>query len=137
MMKILEMYFKGKNFICTYRKILNDKNWENIAVKCWISSTPALPSNGQNANRTQHNLMLCCLVKHHFLRTNHWQEEQEMGSVVRFCFCYSSPALTRNRANLLDWYLLPKLVIYCLRYISGKNPKNELRILLFYVPTSD
>ena len=30
-----------------------------------------------NTNRTQHHLMLCCLLKHYFLRINPWKEKQK------------------------------------------------------------
>lgn len=89
-----------------------------------------LTLSGQNANRIPHNVMLCCLVKHHYLKINHRKEEREVDSVVRFFFCHSSPALTRNKVNLLDCHLLSRLAIYCLSFISGKNPKNELRVVL-------
>ena len=47
--------------------------------------------------------MLCCLLKHYFLRTNPWKEKQEVDFVVRFSFCSSAQLHSNVQLFMTQW----------------------------------
>ena len=47
--------------------------------------------------------MLCCLLKHYFLRINPWKEKQEVDFVVRFSFCSSAQLLSNVQLFVTPW----------------------------------
>ena len=87
-----------------------------------------------NTNRTQHHLMLCCLLKHYFLRINPWKEKQEVDFVVRFSFCSSAQLLSNVQLIVTLWFAACRVFLSItnswrllkLMFIQSVMPSNHL-----------
>ena len=87
-----------------------------------------------NTNRTQHHLMLCCLLKHYFLRINPWKEKQEVDFVVRFSFCSSAQLLSNVQLIVTPWFAACRVFLSItnswrllkLMFIQSVMPSNPL-----------
>ena len=87
-----------------------------------------------NTNRTQHHLMLCCLLKHYFLRINPWKEKQEVDFVVRFSFCSSAQLLSNVQLIVTPWFAACRVFLSItnswrllkLMFIQSVMPSNHL-----------
>ena len=76
-----------------------------------------------NTNRTQHHLMLCCLLKHYFLRINPWKEKQEVDLVVRFSLCSSAQLLSNVQLSVTPW------IVACQAFLSITNFWSLLKLM--------
>ena len=76
-----------------------------------------------NTNRTQHHLMLCCLLKHYFLRINPWKEKQEVDLVVRFSLCSSAQLLSNVQLSVTPW------IVACQAFLSITNFWSLLKFI--------
>ena len=80
-----------------------------------------------NTNRTQHHLMLCCLLKHYFLRINPWKEKQEVDLVVRFSLCSSAQLLSNVQLSVTPW------IVACQAFLSITNFWSLLKLMYIEV----
>ena len=76
-----------------------------------------------NTNRTQHHLMLYCLLKHYFLRINPWKEKQEVDLVVRFSLCSSAQLLSNVQLSVTPW------IVACQAFLSITNFWSLLKLM--------